>query len=72
MINFIYLFIYLSIHSKIFLNLFLFLERGEGREKEMETSMCRFLSCAPYWGPGTQPRNMACLGIEQVILWLAD
>ena len=40
--------------------IYLFLERGEGREKERETNinMCGRLSHAPYWGPGPQPRPM--------------
>ena len=33
---------------------YLFLERGEGREKG--TSVCGCLSCAPFWGPDPQPR----------------
>ena len=32
--------------------IYLFLDRGEGREKERETSMCGSLSRAPDWGPG--------------------
>ena len=40
--------------------IYLFLERGEGREKEGEkTSMS--ISCFsldPQWGPGPQPRHM--------------
>ena len=28
--------------------------------------MCGCLSCAPYWGPGLQPRHVPCLGIESV------
>ena len=35
--------------------LFIFKERR--REKERETSMCGFLLCAPFWGPGLQPRH---------------
>ena len=35
--------------------MYLFLARGEGREKERETSMCGCLLCAPYWGP-----DLAC------------
>ena len=33
-----------------------------------ETSMCDCLSCAPYWGPGPQPRHVPWLGIEPVTL----
>ena len=43
--DFIYLFICLFIYLFI-------LDRGEGREKGRETSMCGCLSHAPYWGPG--------------------
>ena len=50
---------------------FLFLERGEGKEKERETSMCGCLSSTPYWGPGPQPRHVPWLGIEPATLWLA-
>ena len=35
-----------------FLGFCLFLEKGEGKEKEKETSMCGHLSSAPCWGPG--------------------
>ena len=27
--------------------------------------MCVCLSCAPYWRPGLQPRQVPCLGINQ-------
>ena len=49
--------------------IYLFLERGEGREKERETSMCGCLSHAPCWGPGLQPRHVPWLGIELATLW---
>ena len=50
--------------------IYLFLERGEGREKERETNinMCGRLSHAPYWGPGPQLRPMPWVGIEPVTL----
>ena len=39
--------------------IYLFLERGEGREKRgRETSAYVCLSCAPNWEPGPQPRHM--------------
>ena len=38
--------------------IYLFLERGEGRKKEREISMCGCLSCGPHWGPGLQPRHV--------------
>ena len=44
--------------------IYLFLERGEGRERGRETSMCGCLLCAPYWGPGQQPRHVRWLGIK--------
>ena len=31
--------------------------------------MCGCLSCAPYGGPGPQPRHVPRLGIELVTLW---
>ena len=39
------------------LNFYLFLERGERRERERKTSMCGCLLRVPYWGPGQQPRH---------------
>ena len=38
--------------------IYIFLERGEGREKERETSMCGCLSCARPLG--TRPATQAC------------
>ena len=40
--------------------IYLFLERGEGREREggRETSMCGCFLHTPYWGPGQQPRHV--------------
>ena len=38
--------------------IYLFLDRGKGKEKGRETSMCGCLSRAPYWGPGLQPRHV--------------
>ena len=40
--------------------IYLFLEHGEGREKEREreTTMCGCLLRAPHWGPGLQPRHV--------------
>ena len=32
--------------------------------------MCGCLLCAPYWGPGLQPRHVLWLGIEPATLWL--
>ena len=36
----------------------MFLDRGEGEEKERERSMCGCLSCTPYWGPGQQASHL--------------
>ena len=57
-----------------FLGVYLFiLERGEGRERGRDTSMCEryivqigCLSHAPNWGPGLQPRHIPWPGIEPV------
>ena len=51
--------------------IYLILERGEGKEKGRETSMCGCLLRAPYWGPGLHPRHVPWLGIEPVTLWFA-
>ena len=52
--------------------IYLFLERGEGREKRgRETPVCSCLSHAPYWGPGPQPRHVPQLGIEPVTPWFS-
>ena len=51
--------------------IYLFLERGEGGEKEREISMCGGLSCSPHWGPGLQPRRVPWLGIKPETLWFA-
>ena len=42
--------------------IYLFSERGEGRKRGRETSMCGCLSHAPYWGPGLKPRHVPWLG----------
>ena len=57
---------------KMFLKdfIYLFLERGEEREKE-ERNICGYLSCAPNWGSGLQPRHVPWLGIKPATLWLA-
>ena len=44
-----------GIMKDCFLIFYLFLEKEKGRRKR-ETSMCGCLLCAPYWGPGPQPR----------------
>ena len=53
--------------------IYLFLETGEGREKERKrTSMCSCLLRAPHWEHGLQPRHVPWLGMEPVAtLWLA-
>ena len=57
--------------SQLFFKIFiyLFLEEGKGGEKERETSIYGCLSCAPYWGPGPQPRHAPWLGIKPPTLW---
>ena len=53
--------------------IYLFLERGKGREEERaRTSMCGCLSCTPYWGPDPQPRHVPWLGTEPVTLWFTS
>ena len=47
----------------------LFISREGGRKKGKETSVCGCLLCAPYWGPGPQPRHVPWLVIEPVIFW---
>ena len=63
-----------SLGQRFFFNdfIYLVLDIGEGMEKEKETSMCGFLSHAPYWGPRPQPRHVARLGIRPVTLWFAS
>ena len=52
--------------------IYLFLERGEGREKEgEETSMCAYLSPGPHWGHGSQPRHAPWLGLKPGTSWFA-
>ena len=53
----------------ILLFIYAFLERGEGKEKGRETSMCGCLSCTSYWGPGLQLRHVLWLGTEPATLW---
>ena len=55
--------------KKNFLNLFL--ERGEGKERGRETSMCGCLSYALHRGPNPKPRYLPWLGIEPVDLCFA-
>ena len=62
------IFIYIYFLTDI---IYLFLERGEGRERGRDISMCGFLSCATYWGPCLQPRHVPWLGIKLMTLWLA-
>ena len=49
--------------------IYLFSERGEGRTKGTETSMCGCLSHGPHWGPDLQPRHVPWLGIELTTVW---
>ena len=41
-----------------FFRFYLFLERGDRREKEKEISVYYCLLRAPHWGPGPQPRHV--------------
>ena len=50
---------------------YLFLERGTEGERRSKTSTCSCLLCAPYWGPGSQPRHVPWLGIEPMTFWFA-
>ena len=38
--------------------LFIYLERGEGEEKERENINVWLPLMCPYWGPGPQPRHV--------------
>ena len=55
--------------NSFFLRFYLFIFRERGKEGERETSVCGCFSCAPYWGPGPQPRHVLWLGIQLVALW---
>ena len=60
--------------STFFFKIFIYfiLDRGKGgRKRGRETSMCGCLSCAPYWGPGLQPRYVA-LTENQTRDWLSS
>ena len=49
--------------KNIFLKYFIYFLRGERKRKRgRETSMCGCLMCAPYWGPGLQPRHVPYAG----------
>ena len=53
----------------IFKDFIYFQKEGKRRRKNgRETSMCGCLLCAPYWGPGPQPRHVPSLGIEPATL----
>ena len=53
--------------------IYLFLERGEEREKERERNIKVWLTLMwPHWGPGPQPRHVSCLGIELATLWITS
>ena len=57
--------------------IYLFLERGEGREKERDGNIdvretwIACLSRAPNWEPGPQPRQVPPLGIKSAIFGFA-
>ena len=48
--------------------IYLFLERGQGRKRGRETSVCSCLLCTPYWGPDPQPRRVPWPGIKAAYL----
>ena len=49
---------------------YLFLERGERKEKERERNINVWLPLIqPHWGPGLQPRHVPWLGIEPATFW---
>ena len=57
------------------LHLFIFTERrkegGSERNIDVGERVISFLSRAPNWGPGLQPRHVPWLGIQLVTLWFA-
>ena len=69
---------YVSVSTSLLFNdflkdfIYLFSERGEGRQKERERNINVWLPlvCAPFWGPGPQPSHMPWLGIKLVTLGL--
>ena len=57
---------------KLFLKIYLFLERGEQREKEWERNINVWLSLTrSHWGPGPQPKHVPQLRIQPATLWFA-
>ena len=52
---------------------FMVWREGKVREKEKERNISVWLPlmCAPYWGPGPQPRHVPWLGIEPATLWFS-
>ena len=67
----IFLSLSLSI-NKLFLKdfMYLFSERGEGREKERERNNQVWLPLkCPHWGPDQQLRHVPWLGIKPATLW---
>ena len=54
-----------------FLRFYLFLERGEEKERGTKISMCSCLLHASYWELGPQPRHVPWLGIKPATLWFA-
>ena len=53
--------------------IYLFSERGEGRDNEgkKNTNVWLPLTCPLNWGPGPQPRHVPWVGIELATLWFA-
>ena len=53
--------------------IYLFLERGEGRERERKRNINAWLPLEyPLQGPGLQPRHVPWLGIQLATLWSAS
>ena len=46
-------------------------ERGEGKKRGRDTSICSCPSCTPHWGPGPQPRHVPWLRIKPGTPWFA-
>ena len=56
---------------KIFIDLFIFRERGREGEREGEKHQCVVAFCMPphHWGSGLKPWHVPWLGIKPVTLW---
>ena len=62
----------MSVDHPFFKILFIYLERGDRKEKEMERNINVWLPLnIPNWGLGPQPRHVPRLGIKLAMLWFA-